>query len=106
MESLRRMEEKCQIKRSCRIAQQNLGKRSRYYHSQIDMELLLSGMPYELLSDVYVIFICDFDPFGRNMYRYTFDARCKEDTGLSLKDGSNFLNHVNQMHICICYVTV
>lgn len=31
----------------------------------------------------------DFDPFGRQLYRYTFDARCKEDTGLSLKDGSH-----------------
>lgn len=36
-----------------------------------------------------MIFICDFDPFGRQLYRYTFDARCKEDTGLSLKDGSH-----------------
>ena len=86
--------------------QKFLPKRSRYYHDQIDMDALLAGDSYENLPDTYVIFICDFDPFGRNMYRYTFDARCKEDTGLSLKDGSNFLNHVNQMHICICYVTV
>ena len=33
-----------------------LGKRSRYYHSQIDMELLLSRMDYEELPDTYVIF--------------------------------------------------
>ena len=39
------------------------GKRSRYYHSQIDMELLRSGQDYEELPDSYVIFICDFDPF-------------------------------------------
>ena len=42
-----------------------LGKRSRYYHSQIDMELLLSGSSYDSLPDTYVIFICDFDPFGQ-----------------------------------------
>lgn len=31
------------------------GKRSRYYHSQIDMELLLSGSGYEKLPNTYVI---------------------------------------------------
>ena len=47
-----------------------LGKRSRYYHSQIDMGLLLSGKGYERLPDTYVIFICDYDPFGRGKYCY------------------------------------
>ena len=47
------------------------GKRSRYYHSQIDMDLLRSGQDYEELPDSYVIFICDFDPFYRKKYRYT-----------------------------------
>ena len=51
-----------------------LGKRSRYYHSQIDMELLLSGMDYEELPETYVIFICDFDPFNKRKYCYTFDT--------------------------------
>ena len=41
------------------------GKRSRYYHSQIDMDLLLTGEDYETLPDAYVIFICDFDPFDK-----------------------------------------
>ena len=35
----------------------NLGKRSRYYHSQIDMELLNTGLDYDLLPDSYVIFL-------------------------------------------------
>ena len=56
-----------------------LGKRVRYYHGQIDMELLLSGSDYTELPDVYVIFICDFDPFGGKKYRYTFTRRCEED---------------------------
>lgn len=71
------------------VVRQHPGKRSRYYHSQMDMELLVSGTPYELLSDVYVIFICDYDPFGREKYRYTFNAKCEEDTGLSMEDGSH-----------------
>ena len=65
------------------------GKRSRYYHSQIDMDLLLSGHGYAELPDAYVIFICDFDPFGRKKYRYTFDMACREDGEVSLEDGSH-----------------
>ena len=65
------------------------GKRSRYYHSQIDMDLLLSGHDYAELPDTYVIFICDFDPFGRKKYRYTFDMACREDGEVSLADGSH-----------------
>ena len=55
-----------------------LGRRSRYYQSQIDMELLASGEEYEELPDTYVIFLCDFDPFGQKKYRYTFSSECKE----------------------------
>lgn len=34
-----------------------LGRRSRYYQSQMDMDLLLSGREYAELPDSYVIFI-------------------------------------------------
>lgn len=64
-----------------------LGKRTRYYHGQIDMELLLSGSDYMELPDVYVIFICDFDPFGKKKYRYTFTRKCEEDTEIFLDEG-------------------
>lgn len=46
-----------------------LGKRARYYHSQIDMDLLETGKEYVELPDSYVIFICDFDPFGLSKYQ-------------------------------------
>jgi predicted transposase/invertase (TIGR01784 family) len=65
-----------------------LPRRARYYHSQIDMESLLSGSGYEELPDTYVIFICDFDPFGRKKYCYTFRNMCLEDQRLCLKDGA------------------
>lgn len=64
-----------------------LGKRTRYYHSQMDMEMLTGGTGYSRLPSAYVIFICDFDPFGQERYRYTFENRCSE-TGMSLGDGS------------------
>ena len=69
------------------IKKPELGKRVRYYHGQIDMELLLSGSDYTELPDVYVIFICDFDPFGGKKYCYTFTRRCEEDLGLRLAEG-------------------
>ena len=64
-----------------------MNKRARYYHSQIDVELLLSGLGYAALPDVYVIFICDFDPFGKGRYLYTFSRSCREVPSLELKDG-------------------
>ena len=64
-----------------------LGKRVRYYHGQIDMELLLSGSDYTELPEVYVIFICDFDPFGKKKYRYTFTKQCEEEPGARLQEG-------------------
>ncbi|MDD7730143.1 MAG: hypothetical protein PUK34_11135, partial [Clostridia bacterium] len=64
---------------------------SRYYHSQIDMELLLTGMEYGSLPDAYVIFICDFDPFYKKKYKYTFETVCKEVGMVSLEDGNHTL---------------
>ena len=66
-----------------------LQKRIRYYHGQIDMEVLLSGVSYEELPDTYVIFICDFDPFGKEKYRYTKKAICKEAPELEMDDGAH-----------------
>ena len=66
-----------------------LGKRTRYYHSQLDMEMLESGKHYSELSDAYVIFICDYDPFGMHRYRYTWDMICHEEPDLQLLDGSH-----------------
>ena len=69
-------------------AEISLGKRSRYYHSHLDMELLESGRSYSDLPDSYVIFICDFDPFGKRKYRYSFIPSCQECPTARLKDGS------------------
>ena len=67
---------------------EELGKRDRYYHSQIDMDLLLSGSEYKDLPKVYVIFVCDFDPFGKKKYRYSFLRKCIEDEKVELGDES------------------
>lgn len=76
------------------VMKAGLGRRSRYYHSHIDMDLLLSGKDYSELPNTYVIFICDFDPFGQSKYRYAFRNRCAESPEADLQDGSEtiFLN--------------
>lgn len=65
-----------------------LGKRSRYYHSQMVMEALASGEDYETMPDTFVIFACDFDPFGEHLYCYTFGNECRENKNVKLDDGS------------------
>ena len=68
-----------------------LGKRSRYYQSQMDMEMLQSGRDYEELPKSFVVFICDFDPFGKELYRYTFKMKCEEDVNVELEDARQII---------------
>lgn len=63
-----------------------LPKRARYYQGMIDLELINRGERYQKLNRSYIIFICQFDVFGRGRYRYTFENICKEDPSLSLGD--------------------
>ena len=65
----------------------NLPKRSRYYQAQMDVHALKPGDDIDLLKPNYVIFICNFDPFGYNLYRYTFENVCQEN-GMPLGDGT------------------
>ena len=65
-----------------------LERRSRYYHSQMDMDLLDTGHSYSELPDVHVIFICDYDPFGEKKYRYTVQKTIQEVPGRIYEDGT------------------
>ena len=75
------------------VKKDSLERRSRYYHSQMDMEMLEKGRSYSELADAYVIFICDFDPLGQKKCRYTIRKYC-EETGNAFGDGvcTIFLN--------------
>lgn len=61
-------------------------KRSRYYQSMIDLDLIEKGAAYSKLNRSYVIFICNFDLFKRNRCIYTFENRCIQENDLSLGD--------------------
>ena len=71
----------------------NLPKRSSYYHSMMVVDNAKRRENFQDLKDSYVIFICDFDPFGANMYKYTVHSVC-EETKERLNDGITtiFLN--------------
>ena len=51
---------------------ENLQKRTRYYQGLIDIDLIDKGAAYDKLNPTYIIFICTFDPYGRNRNMYTF----------------------------------
>ncbi len=72
----------------------NFPKRSRYYGSLIDLDMLERGETYRKLKKSYVIFICTFDLFGQGRHLYSFENRCIQDTSLALDDGAYriFLN--------------
>ena len=63
-----------------------LPKRSRYYQSMIDLQLIDKGQYYNELNRSYVIFICPFDAFGKGRPGYTFEHICKEDGSISMGD--------------------
>ena len=63
-----------------------LGKRSRYYQSMMDIDALKKSQLYSNLRKSYVIFICKFDPFERDLGRYSFSNICREDKKLELED--------------------
>ena len=77
-----------------------LGRRTRYYVSTMDNNALKKGERYSQLRKSYVIFICTFDPFGRGLAKYTFNAICNEDHSLVLDDGVTrvFINNEGDRH--------
>ena len=64
----------------------DIGKRTRYYQSMIDVDSLLKGASYSKLKESYIIFICLDDPFEAGLPCYTFERKCKEKDGVELGD--------------------
>ena len=79
---------------------EHLGKRTRYYQSLTDQYALKKGALYRDLRQTFIIFICTFDPFGRNYSKYTFSNLCNEDTTVRLNDNTQkiFLNTAGDRH--------
>ena len=65
-----------------------LPKRTRYYQSLLDMQMIDKGESYKKLKPSYIIFICLFDQFGMGRHIYTFENTCREDKDIFLEDGT------------------
>lgn len=64
----------------------HIPKRGRYYGNLIDLDLLEKGMIYDELNKNFVIFICTFDYYKLDQYKYTFTYTCNEIPGLEYGD--------------------
>ena len=67
---------------------EDLPLRTRFYQSMLDTDNLLKGQHYSELPTSFVIFICSYDPIGKNLPIYTFENRCIENLKISLHDRS------------------
>lgn len=69
-------------------------KRSRYYQSMLDLQMIDKGQTYKHLNPSYVIFICLTDIFAEGRHIYTFKNTCVENPALSLNDDTTkiFMN--------------
>ena len=61
-------------------------KRARFYHAMIDRRSLKAGEHFGKMKKVYVIFICDYDPFGYDRVLYTIKNRCLEEPTMPYGD--------------------
>lgn len=66
--------------------QKNLPQRMRYYQGMLDLTFFPAGADYNEMRKSYIIFICNFDPYDRERYIYTFEGRCIEELDLPVGD--------------------
>lgn len=67
----------------------SLERRIRFYQSGIDRDELKRGVYYDELSESYIIFICDFDYFGRGAAVYERESRIRGFEDTAYDDGSH-----------------
>lgn len=63
-------------------------QRIRFYHAIIDSRSLKSGEDFGKLKRVYVIFICNYNPFGCDRVKYTIRNMCVEEPEMPYDDGA------------------
>ncbi|WP_191014234.1 Rpn family recombination-promoting nuclease/putative transposase [Treponema zioleckii] len=69
----------------------NIGKRTRYYQSMLDIDSLMKGSDYSTLKESYILFICLDDPFNADLPIYTFERTCKEDERIDFNDQAHHI---------------
>lgn len=67
----------------------HLPKRVRYNQCSIDATNLKEGIVFKDIKNTYIIFICMFDPFDKNLPIYTLHQTFKECTDYIYDDGTS-----------------
>lgn len=67
-------------------SKKNLPRRMRYYQGMIDLNIIEKGEDYSKLKKSYIIFICDYDEYGKGRHIYTFENVCREDSSILFGD--------------------
>lgn len=58
-----------------RCRQADIDKRMRGYQALLDYKMMGSGDGFSLLGELYIIFICTFDPYGQGKAEYPIEPR-------------------------------
>lgn len=69
----------------------DLPRRSRFYQSLIDSQLLPTDTPFRKLPDIFMIWILPYDPFGDDRMIYTVKNIVVENDQIVYNDGSTKL---------------
>ena len=67
-------------------AETDIGKRTRYYQSMLDIDSFMKGQMYKDLKESIIIFLCRYDPFQKGIACYTIERTCKEDKSVKIND--------------------
>ena len=65
----------------------DIGKRCRYYQTNMDLEMIDRGMTYRELRRSFIIFICTYDPYKMDEPIYFFETYDRKN-GLQIGDFS------------------
>ena len=76
------------------VPEPSITKRARYYASAMALSSLGKGEGYGAMRETYVVFVCNYDPFGKGLLLYTGEMMCNQDTSISIYDGCR-LAYVN-----------
>ena len=74
--------------------ERDIGNRTRYYQSMIDMDSLMKNEDYSELKESYILFICKHDPFKDEDEKpyglpcYIFKSICLQKSEVNLHDNS------------------
>ena len=63
-----------------------IAKRTRYYQSILNVNMLQKGQDFDDLPPSFIIFICPYDAFKDEQRIYTFKKRCLQNLDLELND--------------------